>query len=393
MEKKSFSEKIELPGLRNIKTALSILTCLIVYQLLGRENEFIAITSAVICLQDSVDKSLEEGMNRVIGTMLGGIYGILFLFVGFSTSGTLIKDLGVTLSCIAIIYICNLYNKQDYIINAIFVFILVVLIPAGEQSPFVYAYNRIIDTLIGIIIAVTINRYFFPPRARDVSYKRSKGTIAQLKKDCVFIKECDYKKSEWEGGNIQELLIYPKNSLYEDFDFKYRISIAETVGDIDLPIIPDYYRITMVLDGETNFVHDGAHSIHLKKFDQDYFRGNLKTYSEGTTVNFNIIFKKGHEVSIELIRKGEYDDLLEITSDKKCIFERALYYSLYDRNVLTITKDGFVVFVHILNKGDSILFKRLNTYNLDDLVVNISNQTIKEKTEVLCIKTNILNRQ
>ena len=63
-------EKLDLPhiGSRNIKTALSVLICLIFWP-----NSLFAAIAAVICVQSTIENSLKIGLNRLIGTLLGGV--------------------------------------------------------------------------------------------------------------------------------------------------------------------------------------------------------------------------------------------------------------------------------------------------------------------------------
>ncbi len=382
------NKHIPLPGLRNIKTALTVLVLLMLYQSFGRENEFIAITAGILCLQDSVDKSLDEGMSRVVSTIIGGAYGLLFVFIGLNQH-VILKDVSIAISCIIIIYVCNLISKTKYIINSVFVFILVVLVPVDEISPMIYAINRIIDTLVGIIVAVSINRYFFPPKLKHVHYKRAVDTLTQLKKDCKYIKAENYKKSTWSGGDALEIYIHPKDSLYEDFDFRYRISIADTKGDVNLTHIPNYYRRTMILKGETTFEHEGSHVVKLKQFEQDYFSGSAVTKAKGAIEYFNIIFARGYQSDITPIKNNETADLITITGDDFGTFNLSHYYSLYDNNVFTIKKSDETVFTHILNKGDSLIFKHLHHYSLDELIVQVGNSAINSHNEIVCIKASV----
>lgn len=386
---KKGNKNIRLPGLRNLKTALSILVCLVVYQVLGRDNEVIAIIAAIICIQDSVDKSFTEGLNRILGTAIGGACGLLLLLTNFSNYGYLAKDICITVLVVLIIYCCNIANKPKLIVNSVFVFILVVLVPDGELTPMSYAINRIVDTLIGTIIAVIINRFVYPPEEERLIYKRTEGTLIQLKKDCIYKKPDEYKQSSLGKNEAVELLIYPKDSLYEQYNFQYRISVSKIDGDSELLMTPNYNRLTMIIDGETTFVHENSHTVHLKQFDQDYFSGNVNTYCKDKSTNFNIMYKDGHKAEIKAITNGEHNDLLSIYDDEKSVFENSIFYSLYDQNVITITKDGFVAFVHILNKGETIIFRKLHHFSLDELVINISNQSIKDKKKVVCIRSNI----
>ena len=100
-------ENFELPhiGSRNIKTALSVLICLIFWP-----NSLFAAIAAVICVQDTVENSVKIGLNRLIGTLLGGILGVILLFtinkLNLTSFSTIITAIGVSL----IIYICKTLN-------------------------------------------------------------------------------------------------------------------------------------------------------------------------------------------------------------------------------------------------------------------------------------------
>ncbi len=386
------NRKIKLPGLRNIKTALAVLTLFVLYQITGLGDASTAITASILCLQNSVSKTMSESKYRVISTIFGGIYGIVFVYL-FLGINIYIYYICLSLSIVAIIYICNLAKQYDVILNTLFVFIAVATVPQDEVLPMAYALKRIFDTLVGILVTVFINRYFFPPREQRLNYKRTLTDIEQLRKDSNFIKQEKYKKSTWAGGEALELYIHPKNSLYEEYNFKYRISIADTKGDLELSLTPNYYRRTMILNGETTFSHEGYHTIKLKSFDQDYFKGNVKTVSKGVTTNFNIMLAKGYESDIYAIQNNENFDFVTITNDQLDVYNFALYYSLYDGTVFTLTKGGIVVYTRIINEGDSLVFKHLNRYALDEYTATISNRNVLNSEDVVCVRSNIRNKR
>ena len=84
------NKKLELPkvGARIQKTALSVFICMIIPHLLNMEYPFYACIAAVICLKDSHENTVKMGVNRMIGTLIGGCAGILstFLFLKFNNS-------------------------------------------------------------------------------------------------------------------------------------------------------------------------------------------------------------------------------------------------------------------------------------------------------------------
>ncbi len=70
------------------------------------------------------------------------------------------------LGILTVIYLCNLFNKAGAsVISSIVV--LAIVIGVGEKSPFLYALDRMLDTFIGIIIALVVNRYIFPHKDGD----------------------------------------------------------------------------------------------------------------------------------------------------------------------------------------------------------------------------------
>ncbi|WP_129596816.1 FUSC family protein [Anaerophilus nitritogenes] len=137
-------------GLRNIKTAISVYVCISIFQILGRPYPFYACIAAVICTKSSIHNSFIIGENRMIGTILGGGIGLCFSMITDSTP--LICGLGIVL----VIYLCNICKQNDSVGIACIVFLAIMTNLKGVPSQ-VYAINRIIDTLIGIIVAIAIN--------------------------------------------------------------------------------------------------------------------------------------------------------------------------------------------------------------------------------------------
>jgi uncharacterized membrane protein YgaE (UPF0421/DUF939 family) len=152
-------------GLRNIKTALAVSLCILLFQLLDRPYPFYACIAAVICMQRSVVHSLRVGRDRMIGTILGGLVGLgVYLAMGPSWYAT---GLGI----VAVITLCNRFGKQGSVTIACIVLIAITT-NLKEVTAAVYAANRVLDTLIGIVVAVGINRWI-PSKTVGVEEKTS----------------------------------------------------------------------------------------------------------------------------------------------------------------------------------------------------------------------------
>ncbi|MGG7179093.1 FUSC family protein [Clostridium paraputrificum] len=162
--------KIELPkiGLRNIKTALAVFICMILFQLSGGKNPFYACIAAVICMKDTVESTFTMGKNRLIGTLLGGLLGVIAIYlIGLipilHAANPLLTAIGIVLA----IYCCNLINKPGAVTICCIVFIGIMINYDGPTS-YSYAIGRSIDTSIGIIIAILINKYINPPEENNI---------------------------------------------------------------------------------------------------------------------------------------------------------------------------------------------------------------------------------
>lgn len=173
-------KKFRLPGigLRNLKTALGVFVCILLYELFNRPYVFFACISVIICLAPTMEVSFQLGKDRMMSTVVGGLLGIPFLYLkNMAISVVDLFALEAIIICagvVLVIYLLNLMDNKGAVTNACIVF-LSVLITLGEGteqlSPFVYSLNRIIDSAVGIIVALAINKYFFPFHEEQKSAK------------------------------------------------------------------------------------------------------------------------------------------------------------------------------------------------------------------------------
>ncbi|WP_102398675.1 FUSC family protein [Haloimpatiens massiliensis] len=143
-------------GMRTIKTALSVFLCIITLNLLNIHYPFYACIAAVISMQSSVSDSFITGKNRMIGTSIGALIGLIFALI--RPENSILTGIGI----IAVIYFCNVLNKKSSITIACIVFLAIMTNMKG-QDPFIYSVTRLLETFIGIAIAVLVNYLIAPP--------------------------------------------------------------------------------------------------------------------------------------------------------------------------------------------------------------------------------------
>lgn len=160
-------------GMRNIKTAVAVVSCLLFYEAVYMIADFLrvtiqhplplqACTAAIICMQNTVEQTLSNGLARIIGTFYGGALGILVLFISTNIPSAL-EILIIAVAISLCICLCNLTGQQNACAISCVV-LLTMLINKEEGSQYISALLRLIETIVGIIAAGLINRYFFIPK-------------------------------------------------------------------------------------------------------------------------------------------------------------------------------------------------------------------------------------
>ncbi len=152
-------------GMRAVKTGAAIFFCFLIAVLLDRDPLYAAF-AAIICMQDSYDKTYEAGLDRMVGTLLGGVFGYLtlLLFQGVHLTMPVLLMSLAPFSCLFLIYICNVLGYRNSVVICCIVFLGIVTGFAGEASDIMYyVLNRMLDTIIGIGLAMVINRIGLKP--------------------------------------------------------------------------------------------------------------------------------------------------------------------------------------------------------------------------------------
>ena len=137
---------------------------MLVFQLFNRNNPFFACIAAVFCMKDTVSSSISMGLNRTIGTIIGGVVGIIMIYLSsifpfLNLIIPILTGVGVSVS----IYLCTIIKKPEAVIVSCIVLVAIMINSASQANAYIYAINRSFDTIIGIIIAVLINKHINPP--------------------------------------------------------------------------------------------------------------------------------------------------------------------------------------------------------------------------------------
>lgn len=143
-------------GKRNIKTAIAVSLSISTAKILRLEYPFFAAIAAIFSMENSISNSFKAAVNRLLGTLVGASIGLIFVFI--RPGDAILSGLGTML----LIFICNIFKWDKAIAIAGIVFASIMLTP-NLKNPISYSIIRVIETLIGIVIALLVNSLIFPP--------------------------------------------------------------------------------------------------------------------------------------------------------------------------------------------------------------------------------------
>lgn len=146
-------------GMRNIKTSVSVFLCILLFDVANRGSSFYACVAAVICMQQTLENTFNKGMSRVVGTVIGGVMGSILLYADefFTFEGAYIFVLSVAI--VILIQACVLLKQNDAAAICCVVFLSIALNHRGSGDYIYYTVSRVVDTSVGILIAVFVNRF------------------------------------------------------------------------------------------------------------------------------------------------------------------------------------------------------------------------------------------
>lgn len=149
-------------GMRTLKSALSVMLCILLFHFLHRGSPMIAALSAVFSLRQDLTSSLSFGKSRVLGNTVGGALAILYVFTKNMFSQEFFAELVLLpLFVIIVIVFSDGIRNNTGIIAAISTLLMISLSMPQGQSVY-YALERVIDTFIGTFIAILLNLFFQP---------------------------------------------------------------------------------------------------------------------------------------------------------------------------------------------------------------------------------------
>ena len=146
-------------GMRNLKTALAATLCALLYFPFGRNPTFACI-GAIFGLGSDMGNSWLNGGNRLFGTIIGGFIGMaLFrIYICFyPEAGTHLLLYPLLFVGVILLILASRFFRWPGAIQPGGVVLCIILFNTPVSTYVSYSLNRMLDTGIGVIIALIIN--------------------------------------------------------------------------------------------------------------------------------------------------------------------------------------------------------------------------------------------
>jgi uncharacterized membrane protein YccC len=164
-----------------LRVVTAVLAAFAVVKLAGLPQGWWAVITALLVVQTSVGGSLKAALDRLWGTIAGALYGAaVAITIPHST------DAGLALAIAAAILPLAFLAAVNPIFRVAPVTALIVMLPiyGRAANPFVSAIDRVIEIIIGNIVALAVTFVILPVRAHS-QLREAAAKVASLNADLM----------------------------------------------------------------------------------------------------------------------------------------------------------------------------------------------------------------
>ena len=157
-------------GMRIVKSAVAVFLCMCVYELRGRAGlPFFSALAALASLQPYREANRADARQRIVGTLLGGAFG-LFAVLVFQNLPEPYQNYWVRhcmdAALVAVVLYTAVALRQKSAAFFSSIVYLCITMYYMEGDAFSYVCNRVVDTLIGLVVGTAVNALQLPRRKR-----------------------------------------------------------------------------------------------------------------------------------------------------------------------------------------------------------------------------------
>jgi len=145
---------------RAVKVCTAAAVATLIAQLLGLQNPWFATLAAIVAMEITIRASLRTARNSLVGAVVGAGAGLGMAFFAKDQAWA------VAVVVLVVFVVFGFLRMESAGRQAALVASVIVLVPerAGVTTTD-FARIRLAETVIGIVVALAVNRFLFPPHA------------------------------------------------------------------------------------------------------------------------------------------------------------------------------------------------------------------------------------
>jgi uncharacterized membrane protein YccC len=164
-----------------LRVVTAVVAAFVVVKLLGLPQGWWAVITALLVVQTSVGGSLKAALDRLWGTLAGALYG-----AAVAITIPHVTDLGLAIAIAVAILPLAYLAAVNPIFRVAPVTALIVMLPiyGHAASPLVSAIDRVIEIIIGNIVALAVTFVILPTHAHS-QLREAAAKVASLNADLM----------------------------------------------------------------------------------------------------------------------------------------------------------------------------------------------------------------
>ena len=386
--------KLPAIGMRITKSAVAVLLCYLVSFLRGNSGiVFYSQLAALWCMQVYVSNTKKNALQRFIGTVVGALYGLVYLLLRNEMNHTkiyteLLDAVIISGFIVIVLYTTVLMKKKQASYFSCVVFLSIVVNHVTDTNPYLFVWNRFLDTMIGIIIGIGVNCFSLPKEKRkDILFVSGLDDTLLNKKDNL----SDYSKIELnrmldEGANFTISTMRTPASLMEPmWGIRLKLPVIAMVGAVLYDINENrYLKVYVISNSTSRKVLDLMKQEGLACFTNVIIDDMLVIYYEDTK-------EKVQEELVKNLRKSPYRNYVkrEFQSEEGVVYFMMLYPSeIIEGFYKKLEQQGFTKDLKVLKykSQDYEGYSYLKIYNKNATQENMIHY-LKERTNLSNVVT------
>ena len=322
-------------GLRIGKSAIAVALCYLVSFLRGNSGiVFYSQLATLWCIQVYASNTRKNAVQRFIGTVIGALYGLLFLLVRSELTIPVCYSRWVDVFVISgmivvVLYTTVLLKKKEASYFSCVVFLSIVVNHLEDLNPYLFVWNRFLDTVIGIAVGIGVNCISLPrKKQKDILFISGLDDTLLSRDDNL----SDYSRVELnrmldEGANFTLSTMRTPASLMKPMqDIRLKLPVIAMDGAVLYDINENAYLKVYVI----------SHSMSMEVLSLVKKHG-LSCFANVVVDDMLMIFYEEtgepvHEALVREMRKSSYRNYVKSESMKQ---ENVVYFMmLYEKKII-----------------------------------------------------------